>query len=689
MAVEVDIFNPQKSVVAHGLDGKTIMIYGKNAVGKAQPVDTLIPTPNGYKKLGDLKVGDYVFNRSGEPTKIEAVYEQGKLDNYKVTLSDGRTTYCNDEHLWSVWTSRGHLETKTLRTLMDEGLRNSHDTGWRHRIPNNGAVEYPERDLKIDPYVMGCFIGDGSTTCRPLTFSTPEEKIAQDIAKRIGAEKATKNSDKNFNWTFKLKEEDRYKAANGDTILNFQSNEFFKDYPEVIATALYKKIPEDYLYGSIEQRWELVRGLMDTDGTIGFPTESRPRAYNTSYSTSSEVLLHQLEDLFRSLGIKVHGACHDRADRENKEYTLTINMCNTEKYRLFKNSVKMERAIKAKEIKSDKDYDMVSIVGVEKQDESVEMRCIYVKNVEHLYLTNDFIVTHNTAQTTKAEKPYVFACESGLNGISGVSYNKINNWRDFKKAVKQFTSKETIDKAKELYKTIIIDEVYASSIFCQDFICQRLGINSFGDNENSKINAWQEYEKEYWREVNKLVGSGFTVIFIAHAEEKDDFIRPKGDKRCINPIVDNCDIVAYVKANGVNEDGNVIHSSAYFAETNEFFARSRFTYMRPYIEDFTIENFMAAINEAIDKQSETEHIETVDYAEQVAQNTTVQRSYEELMEELGKLGEQMASNGRFEELTEIVENLLGKGKKANSLKKGQEQIIETLIDDLKDALAQS
>lgn len=291
-----------------------------------------------------------------------------------------------------------------------------------------------------------------------------------------------------------------------------------------------------------------------------------------------------------------------------------------------------------------------------------------------------------TAQTTRAEKPYVFACESGLNGISGVAYNKINNWRDFKTAVKQFTSKETSDRAKELYKTIIIDEVYASSIFCQDFICQRLGINSFGENEDSKINAWKEYEKEYWREVNKLVGSGFTVIFIAHAEEKDGFITPKGDKRCISPIIDNCDIVAYIKSNGVDEDGRVIHSSAYFAETKEFFARSRYAYMVPYIEDFTIENFMAAINDGIDKEAKAKGIETVEYAQQVEQNTTIQKSYEELMQELGTLGEQMANSGRFEELTEIVENLLGKGKKASNLKKGQEQIIETLIDDIKDAL---
>lgn len=291
-----------------------------------------------------------------------------------------------------------------------------------------------------------------------------------------------------------------------------------------------------------------------------------------------------------------------------------------------------------------------------------------------------------TNQAVRAEKPYIFACESGLNGIAGVRYNRINNWRDFKTAVKQFTSKETVDKAKEYYKTIIIDEVYASSIFCQDFICQRLGINSFGDNENSKINAWQEYEKEYWREVNKLVNSGFTVIFIAHAEEKNGFTYPKGDKRCLNPIIDNCDIIAYIRSNGVDDEGRVIHSSAFFAQTNEFFARSRYTYMVPMIQDFTIENLINAINEAINQQATAEGISTVDYDEQVEQNKTVTRSYEELMTEMSELGEKMVKANRYDELTAIIENLLGKGKKAGDLKKGQEQIIETLIDDIKDAL---
>ena len=72
-------------------------------------------------------------------------------------------------------------------------------------------------------------------------------------------------------------------------------------------------------------------------------------------------------------------------------------------------------------------------------------------------------------------KPYFLACESGLNAQSGVKYNKISNWADFRKVVRQFTSATTVDKARELYNTIVIDEVYASSIMCQDYILSTYG----------------------------------------------------------------------------------------------------------------------------------------------------------------------------------------------------------------------
>ena len=102
-----------------------------------------------------------------------------------------------------------------------------------------------------------------------------------------------------------------------------------------------------------------------------------------------------------------------------------------------------------------------------------------------------------TAQAVRMKKPYVLACESGLNAQSGVAYNKINTWADFKKVVKQFTSKTTVDKAKEMYSTIIIDEVYASSIFCQDFCIATYGQGALtlGDGEG-KVNLYQMYEKD-------------------------------------------------------------------------------------------------------------------------------------------------------------------------------------------------
>lgn len=79
---------------------KTIkLLTGTWGTGKAQPIDTVIPTPAGNKKLGDIKPGDYVFDKIGQPTKVLSVHPQGKLDVYRITLADGRTTLCGPEHL--------------------------------------------------------------------------------------------------------------------------------------------------------------------------------------------------------------------------------------------------------------------------------------------------------------------------------------------------------------------------------------------------------------------------------------------------------------------------------------------------------------------------------------------------------------------------------------------------------------
>ena len=291
-----------------------------------------------------------------------------------------------------------------------------------------------------------------------------------------------------------------------------------------------------------------------------------------------------------------------------------------------------------------------------------------------------------TYVTTHLSKPFVIACESGLNALSGVRYNRANSWADVKKLVNQLTSKKTVDKARELYDTIIIDEVYASSIFCQDYVCQIHGDGAMtlGDNNDPRKNLYQIYEKEYFRIVNQLLSCDYTVVFIGHAQEKDGYVSPKGDKRCLAPIIDNSDFVIYLSSNGVDDDGNVLLSTAHFAETNSFFARSRFTECVTEITPFTAENLEKVVQDAVLAEAEKSGIQAVTYEEQKAQNTTVEYDFDELMEEIQAIGERFINSNKTEELLEVTEGVLGKGKKVSELTKKQISALRIIYDELTD-----
>lgn len=295
--------------------------------------------------------------------------------------------------------------------------------------------------------------------------------------------------------------------------------------------------------------------------------------------------------------------------------------------------------------------------------------------------------TGKTFQCVRMKKPLFLMCENGLGAQAGVKHVKISNWRKFTKCIKDLTDAKTIDKAKEMYSTIVIDEVYASSLFCQRFICDTYGGGciSFGANENTKVNLYQIYERIYWEQIQKLVTAGYTVVFIAHVDEKDGQIRPKGDKRCINPIIDNCDIVAYLEPQGVDEEGNVIKSKAYLAETTEHFARRRFEHMVTEINEFTAENLEKAIADGIKKQEETDGIKSVSYGEQQTmyeEDDSV--TFEVLQEDLQVWGGKLASAGYMDELTEIVENILGAGKKVSQCTKKQTEAMSIILEDIKE-----
>ena len=161
--------------------------YGQPGSGKAEWVENKIHTPDGLKRFGDLKVGDYVFDAHGKPTQVLGIFPKGELEAYKVTLKDGRTVICNDEHLWTTITSKGHYKTKTLREIINEArYYTSNNHTYYANIPTNDWVMYEKKQLPLDPYVVGVLAGDGCLREKYLTISSNDEFIIQKVANILG-----------------------------------------------------------------------------------------------------------------------------------------------------------------------------------------------------------------------------------------------------------------------------------------------------------------------------------------------------------------------------------------------------------------------------------------------------------------------------------------------------------------------
>ncbi|ATO28943.1 hypothetical protein RA13_13795 [Bacillus atrophaeus] len=291
-----------------------------------------------------------------------------------------------------------------------------------------------------------------------------------------------------------------------------------------------------------------------------------------------------------------------------------------------------------------------------------------------------------TKQSTRMKKPLYLPFEKGLNAIAGVQFMAINSWADFKKVNKQLT--KNAEKAKEMYQTIIVDEVDAFAKYATRYVCEQYDVERIKDG-NDGFGLWKEYETEVWEEINKLIGVGFTVIFIAHAaEDKKGKVHPKGDKRVLAPVIDNSDIVLYLSSNGVDEDRKVIKSSAWLAETDEHFARSRFDYIDTYLPEFTAENLEKAIVEAVERQEQAEGIVAVTYEEQKQNNASEELDFNSLMDQIKEIGMKLNEEGRLEEVNEITEKHLGKGVKVTECSRKQVGVMSVILDDLKDLLAE-
>ncbi|HOV58495.1 MAG TPA: LAGLIDADG family homing endonuclease, partial [Rhodanobacteraceae bacterium] len=393
----------QNNVIWRGVSERFLLIDHAVGAGKAQPLDAKILTPKGWKRMGDIQPGDMVVSVDGTPTLVEAVFPQGEKEIFRVTFSDGSSTECCEEHLWltSNYSERSQAGVAARRgkdwdcakpkvrslaeirsTLKDERLGTKN-----HSIPIVAPVQFDSRAVPIDPYLLGVILGDGCISHDGVVITTPDVEIISKCESRLpgGVKLSRLSSAKQGacpSWSITADGSDRSKGCNPVKVA--------LDELGLRGTHSHTKfIPEDYLFNSVDARTELLRGLMDTDGSVMKSGKS------TYFYSTSPMLKDGVVAIVQSLGGVVSVTekrptyTHNGEKRQGKLcYVLCIKMpASINPFSLPRKA----DAVVPKTSYAPTRY----IVGVEPVGMK-QAQCIRVAHPSHLYVTDDFIVTHNT-----------------------------------------------------------------------------------------------------------------------------------------------------------------------------------------------------------------------------------------------------------------------------------------------------
>jgi len=404
-----------------------------------QPYYEKVLTPSGFTTMGDLQINDYVISENGDSIRITDIHEKGVKDVYRLYLKDGRFVDCCLDHYWNVRTKKIGYFTVNTKFLIDYIKKED------FYLPQIKPVKYSvNNNLKIHPYLLGVLIGDGCFTHSHIRYSNIDneliekiDKICDDLNLRtvknnisyniISKDKLVQRGSKEIKltnlisnevFTGFLKDVKEYlnfnnnstiikRCINNSIVNNIKyeytdkiskSNNLLREYLhecKLFGKKSWEKfIPQEYKFSSIENRLELLRGLLDTDGTIKKNGE-------ITYTTTSIKLAEDIKEIVLSLGgsariyepkfIKRNQILNgDVVIQRRQTYTVYIKFHNNNI-----NPFYIKR--KSERFKPLNDYSL-KIVKIENIGIKEKMRCISVDSETSLYLTNNFIATHNSLE---------------------------------------------------------------------------------------------------------------------------------------------------------------------------------------------------------------------------------------------------------------------------------------------------
>jgi len=368
--------------------GDLVIVAGRPSMGKAQPLDAKIKTLDGWKLMGELQYGDQLASVDGERSMVTGIYPQGLKQIYKVTFSDGRQAECCDEHLWQVmyrdWSEPRVINTARLIEML-QCVR------YKNRLwiePVTGDFGRSE-DLPINPWVLGALLGDGTLALShgSVSFSTNSPESLERMNALAGYEMELVHSGA-YDWRLVSKAR---VAVNGQrSLVKTNYIRAALDGLGVLGCRSFDKfIPSQYLESDKASRLALFQGLMDTDGWI-------EKWGSIRFCSVSEQLAQDVASLARSLG----GFCSISTKNTSYSYkgelkqgrlAYILNMSFKSGFQAFTLPQKKERLRKSWDRQRRLTFKSIEPVRV------AQAQCISVSHPARTYITNDYVVTHNTA----------------------------------------------------------------------------------------------------------------------------------------------------------------------------------------------------------------------------------------------------------------------------------------------------
>ena len=364
----------------------SILVEKATGLGKAQPDSELVLTPSGWECMGRVNAGDHVIGADGKPVIVESIHPQGWQPIYRVMMSDGTSTRCTGNHLWNVRTKHDKYRDRPWRTMSLDDIRNKPHMEWF--CPVVSPVQFEQKNFfetPLNPYLLGVLLGDGHLKDTGVMFASADEFIVEEVESIVGED-----------YGLHVRHAGKYDYAithgiprKGNALLALLRRLRLSG-----KRSHNKHIPYLYLLSSLEDRLALLQGLMDTDGNLN------PGGTSGEFCSTSRQLADGVAFLVRSLG-GVTRVRRKKIKGYRDAFRVNVSPPNMNPFRLPR---------KADQYTFKTTYEPTRrIVGIEECG-TEPCTCIKVDSDEGLYVTNDFIVTHNTVYFTK------YASEWGRDG---------------------------------------------------------------------------------------------------------------------------------------------------------------------------------------------------------------------------------------------------------------------------------